>query len=156
MALELTVKKKVFIIPEPGDPCDIWRAYFSKLKSEVGKENAKMLWLITWSKNGSSTCTTNEDFNKFLKKNEIDVSSAATRAIADVSAIGSNVLGLNKNLTKVISIGVPVALSAILLFILILLFNVARKTEPKDLVMMYPGGRAARMGSSGILKKLKL
>jgi len=155
MAFEIMIKKKVFIIPESSDPCDLWRAYFTKLKQELGRENAKMIWLITWSKNGNITCTTNEDFNKFLKKNEIDVSSAATRAIADISTIGSNVLGLNKRITKVFSIAVPVSLAAILVFIIYLLYNVARKTDPKDLVMLYPGARAAR-GASGALKNLKL
>jgi len=146
MAIEIAIKKRKFLIPESGDPCDLWRAYFSKLKKEVGHENAKMIWLITWSKNGDTSCTTNADFNRFLKKNEIDVSSAATRAVADISAIGGNILGLGKNLTKIISVGVPVALTVVLVVILIMLFNTAKKADATDLAMLHPAGRAAKLG----------
>ena len=152
MAIEIEIKKKQFLIPESGDPCDLWRAYFTKLKKEVGHENAKMIWLVTWSKNGDVSCTTNADFNRFLQKNQIDVSGAATRAVADVSAIGGNILGLGKNLTKVLSVGVPVALTVVLLLILIMLFNTARKADATDLAMLTPAGRAAKLaGGSKLL-----
>lgn len=151
MAIEIEVKRRKFLIPESGDPCDMWRAYFTKLKKEVGHENAKMLWLITWSQNGSVSCTTNADFNKFLKRNAIDVSSAGTRAVADISAIGGNILGLGKNLTKVLSIGIPIALVSVLVVILIILFNTAKKTDASDVAMLHPAGRAA-LGGSKMMK----
>lgn len=150
MATQVEVKKKKFLIPEPGDPCELWRSYYFRLKKDLGSENARMIWLITWSKNGSSGCTTNAEFNRFLKQNQIDVSSAATRAVADVSAMGSNILGLGKTLTKVISIGVPVALSAILIVILIVLIKTAKKADMTDLAPLTPMGRAAKI--SGITK----
>lgn len=145
MALEVEIQKRVFLIPEPGDPCDIWRAYYSRLKREVGKENARMIWLVTWSKNGDTTCTTNSEFNSFLAKNEIDVSIAATRAVADISAIGGNILGLGKNLTKVLSIGIPVTLGVILIAILMFLLRTSKKVDVKDVAMLHPAGRTARI-----------
>lgn len=149
---EITIGKKVFFIPEPGSPCDLWKAYFKKLKSEVGAENAKMLWLVTWGKNGSASCTTNPDFNRWLKKNRIDVSNAATRAVADVSAIGENILGFGKNMTKVLSFGVPILLGGVTIVILIVLFNTAKKADLSDVAALTPAGRAAKL--SGGLKLL--
>ena len=141
MAIEITVGKKSFVVPESGDPCDLWRGYILKLKKETGYENAKMLWLITWSKNGSTSCTTNAEFNRFLRKNEIDVSSASTRAVADISAVGSNVLGMGRNLTKVFSLGLPITLGLILLAILVVLFNTAKDADASDLASLYPASK---------------
>lgn len=137
---EIKVNDKVFQIPDSGSPCDTWRVYFEKLTSQVGKDNAKIIWLATWSKIGSSSCTTNSDFNKFLKKNGIDVSSAATRAIADYAAIGGNILGLGKNLSKMLSIGVPVLMGSVIVFAIILLMRAAKKASVVDLAMLASGG----------------
>lgn len=137
---EVTVGKKVFLIPDPGSPCDTWRVYFEKLRSQVGKDNAKIIWLMTWEKNGSAKCTTNADFNNFLKKNDIDVSSAATRAIADVSAIGGNILGLGKTMSKMLSIGVPLVFASMLIVVIMLLIKAAKKTDAVDIAMLASGG----------------
>ncbi|MEO9870353.1 MAG: hypothetical protein ABJQ69_03560 [Ekhidna sp.] len=149
---EITIGRRKFFIPEKGSPCDLWRTYFTKLKSEVGAENAKMLWLITWDKNGSASCTTNAAFNKWLKRNEIDVSSAASRAVADVSAIGANILGLSKNMTKALSFGVPILLGGVTIVILMVLFNTAKKADLSDVAAITPIGRAAKL--TGNLKRL--
>lgn len=125
------------VIPESSASCDSWRAYHTTLKQKFGKVNARTLWLKTWEFNGSVSCTTNADFNKWLKKNEIDVSSAATRAIADVSAIGGNILGFGKMATRLITIGVPV----VLVFALLLLAYLSRGTTIKDVAGLHPGVR---------------
>ncbi len=132
---------KSWHIPDSGSPCDQWRVYYSQLKKAVGKENARMIWLLTWKENGSSGCTTNADFNKWLQKNKIDVSNASTRAIADVSQIGENVLGLGKGLTKVLAIGVPITLSLILILILYFLFKNANNPQLLKAVAMKKGGK---------------
>ena len=131
---------RVFLIPEPESPCDLWRSYFEKLKDAVGTENARMLWLVTWQANGDHYCTTNAEFNRFLSRNRIDVSSAASRAVADVNQIGSNVLGLGKNLTKVLSVGIPIAAGVGLLIVLYFLFRTARNTDATDFIPMKKGG----------------
>lgn len=142
----ITIKNKTWEIPESDSPCDQWRVYFDKLKKEFGHDNAKMIWLITWQKNGNLGCTTNTKFNTWLKRNEIDVSTAATRAVADVSQIGSNILGIGKGLTKAIQIGVPVTLGAVLLAILFMLFKTSRDSNLKDVATMAtPAGRAAKL-----------
>ena len=146
---EITLKNgRPFQIPDPGSPCDLWRNYFKRLKAEFGPENAKMLWLITWSANGSSFCTTNADFNAWLQRNDIDVSSALTRAVADVSAIGGSILGLGKNVTKLISIGVPVVLGVALLGIVMMIWRSAQNHQITDLAMLHPAGRAAKAGGA--------
>ena len=145
MAIEITLKKRTFFIPESGDPCDLWKTYFDTLKKQVGTTNARYLWLVTWNANGDVSCTTNAEFNRFLKRNEIDVSSAATRAVADVSAIGGNLLGLGKNLTKVLSIGIPVALGGILVVILMILLKTGQSADAKDLAQFTPMGKAAKL-----------
>ncbi len=144
MATEIRLKKRTFFIPEPGDPCEIWKAYLKDLKKEISTNDAKTIWLVTWAKNGNSSCTTNADFNAFLKRNDIDVSSAATRAVADVSAIGGNILGLGKNLSKVVSVAVPIVLAGGLLVILIILFNTAKKKDVSDVAAFTPVGRAMK------------
>lgn len=149
---EISIDNKIFFIPEKGSPCDLWRAYFDKLKKEVGRDNAKVIWLVTWKENPSSSCTTNPDFNRWLKQNDIDVSSAATRAIADLSSIGGNVLGLGKNLSKLLSIGIPVLLGGVFLVVIIMLINTTRKMDVSDAAAMLPAGRAAKM--AGGLKLL--
>ena len=143
---QITVKNTTWEIPESGSPCDQWRIYFDKLKKEFGADNAKMIWLITWQKNGDLSCTTNAKFNTWLKRNEIDVSTAATRAVADVSEIGSNILGIGKGLTKVIQIGIPVTLGAVFLAILFMLFKTSKDNNLKDVaVMATPVGRASKL-----------
>jgi len=144
MATEIRLKKRTFFIPEQGDPCEIWKAYLKDLKKEISTNDAKTIWLVTWSKNGNASCTTNADFNAFLKRNDIDVSSAATRAVADVSAIGGNILGLGKNLSKVVSVAVPIVLAGGLLVILIILFNTAKKKDVSDVAAFTPVGRAMK------------
>lgn len=142
MPIEINIQNKSYIVPESNDPCELWVGYFNALKATVGTTNARTIWLVTWKTNGSYSCTTNGDFNKWLKKNRIDVSSAATRAIADASEIGSNFMGLGKNLSKVVSIAVPVTLTLLLAVIGLILWNTAKKTDATDLAMLTPMGRS--------------
>ena len=100
-----------FIVPGKQSPCNAWQHYYNQLKKAFGKQFAASAWLMTWQKNGSQFCTTDAAFNKWLAANKIDVSTAATRAVADLSDIGSNILGTGKSLS-----GVVAALPKILLF----------------------------------------
>ncbi len=149
---QVKVENKSFYVPDSGSPCELWRAYFNQLKREVGSNNAKIIWLITWDQNGSSSCTTNAAFNRWLQQNDLDVSSMATRTVADVSAIGGNILGLGKNISQLISIGVPVILGGVVVVILILLFKTSKKMELQDLAALTPAGRAAQL--AGGIKSL--
>ena len=145
MALTLQAYQHRFTVPEEGDPCALWQAYFRQLKKTVGTDNARTIWLLTWSKNGSISCTTNAAFNTVLQQNRIDVSSAATRAVADAAQIGSNFLGMGKNLSRLLSIGIPLALAGVLVGILVMIFNTARKADATNLAMLHPSGRAAKL-----------
>lgn len=145
MAIQINIDNSIFLVPEADDPCDFWTSYFTKLKGELGKENAKMIWLITWKTNGSATCTTSPNFNKWLNKNDLDVSNMATRTIADISEIGGNIFGLGKNLTKVLSIGIPVILAVVLVGIIVLLKNTAKNADLSDVAMLTPAGRGLKL-----------
>jgi hypothetical protein len=145
MAIQINIENRIFLIPEADDPCDLWTSYFAKLKSELGQKNAKMIWLITWKTNGSATCTTSPNFNKWLRQNNLDVSNMATRTIADLSEIGGNIFGLGKNLTKILSIGVPVILAVVLVGIIVLLKNSAKNADLSDLAMLTPAGRGLKL-----------
>lgn len=145
MAIQITIDNRIFLVPEADDPCDFWTSYFTKLKSEIGRENAKMIWLITWKTNGSTSCTTSPGFNKWLKQNNLDVSNMATRTIADLSEIGGNLFGLGKSLTKVLSIGVPVILGVVLVGIIILLKNSAKNADVSGIAMLTPAGRSLKL-----------
>jgi len=142
MPIEIKIQNKSFLVPESNDPCELWVGYFNSLKADLGTSNARTLWLVTWKTNGSSSCTTNGNFNRWLKKNNMDVSSAATRAIADASEIGSNFMGLGKNLSKVAAIGIPVTLVLILTVIGTILWNTGKNANVKDLAMLTPMGRS--------------
>ena len=145
MAIQVNIDNRIFLVPEADDPCDFWTSYFSKLKKELGQENAKMIWLITWKTNGSTACTTSPNFNKWLLKNNLDVSNMATRTIADLSEIGGNIFGLGKNLTKILSIGVPVILAVVLVGIIVLLRNTSKDADITDLAMLTPAGRGMKL-----------
>ncbi len=145
MAIQINIENRIFLVPEADDPCDFWTSYFTKLKSELGQENAKMIWLITWKSNGSSSCTTSPNFNKWLHKNNLDVSNMATRTIADISEIGGNIFGLGKNLTKILSIGVPVILAVVLVGIILLLRNTSKNADLSDVAMLTPAGRGLKL-----------
>lgn len=145
MAIQVNIDNRIFLIPEADDPCDFWTSYYGKLKSELGQDNAKMIWLITWKSNGSSSCTTSPNFNKWLNKNNLDVSNMATRTIADISEIGGNLFGLGKNLTKILSIGVPVILAVVLVGIIVLLRNTSKNTDLTDVAMLTPAGRGLKL-----------
>jgi hypothetical protein len=142
MPIEVKIQNKSFLVPESGDPCELWVGYFNSLKADLGTNNARTIWLVTWKTNGSSSCTTNGKFNAWLVKNKIDVSSAATRAIADASQIGSNFMGLGKNLSKIASIALP----AILTLILIVLWNTAKKADVTDIASYTPMGKSIGTG----------
>ena len=145
MAIQATAYHKTFLIPETNDPCAIWVGYYSKLKQDVGSDNAKMLWLITWKAKGATSCLTNPSFNNWLIKNKIDISNIATRTISDLSEIGGNFLGMSKNLTKAISIGVPIVLGVVLIGGIILLRNTVKNANLTDLAMLTPVGKGLKL-----------
>ena len=69
----------------------------------------------------------------------------ATRTISDLSEIGGNLFGLGKNLTKILSIGVPVILGIVLVGIIVLLRNSTKNTDVTDLAMLTPAGRGLKL-----------
>lgn len=148
------IGNKHFFIPEKDSPCDIWKTYFQQLLKAVGRENAKLIWLITWEENGSITCTTKPQFSTWLRKNDLDVSNSATRTLADISQIGQNFLGLGKRLTSVLSIGIPVALAGILVVILIILINTAKGADATTVASIASPTSKIGLLASGIQNKL--
>ncbi|WP_024772900.1 hypothetical protein [Aquimarina macrocephali] len=152
MPIEIDIQNKKFLVPESGDPCELWVTYFNSLQKTVGSTNAKMLWLVTWKSNGNASCTTNSDFNHWLKKNGIDVSSAATRTIADISKMGSNLSGLGKNLTGLLSWGIPLTLGFLLVVIGSILWKSSKQMDIKDVAMRTPIGRSTK-GALQLLRR---
>lgn len=145
MAIQIQVENQLFLVPEADDSCDFWTSYYRQLKNKLGKQNAKMIWLVTWKANGSTFCTTSPTFNKWLKVNDLDVSNLATRTIADISEIGSNILGLSKSMTKILSIGIPILLIIVLIGVVMVLRNSSKDMGIKDLAMLTPVGRSSKL-----------
>lgn len=145
MAIQIQVEHHIFLVPESDDTCDFWTSYYQQLKKKLGKQNAKMIWLVTWKSNGSLVCTTSPNFNAWLKKNDLDISNMATRTIADISEIGGNILGLSKNMTKILSIGIPIVLIVVLIGIIIVLRNSTKNASIKDLAALSPVGRGVKL-----------
>jgi len=133
------------VIPEKDDPCDLWIAYFERLQKSVGASQAKTLWLITWKSNGKTTCTTRPSFNRWLSKQGLDVSNLATRTVADLSAIQGNLFGLGKNLTKVLAIGVPLLLVALLVGVFMIGKKVVDDVELDNLPGVSPLSKAQKL-----------
>ncbi len=145
MSKTLTVDTYSFVIPEKDDPCDLWIGYFDALKKSVGTDHAKTLWLITWKSNGAVACTTRPAFNGWMDKQGLDVSNIATRTVSDLAQIQSNFFGLGKNLTKVVVIGVPVILIALLIGVLVIGKKAVDNTDIDDIKMLTPVGRASKL-----------
>lgn len=134
------------IIPEKSSECSEWISYFKKLEGKFGAENAKTIWLKTWQVNGSTTsCTSRPDFNAFFKKNDIDVTNLATSAIANVADLGGSIMGLGKGITKVLTYGVPIVLTAVIAAILYAIVKVSTNTSVSDISALTPQGRAATL-----------
>ena len=145
MAIQIQVENHIFLVPESDDACDFWTSYYKQLKKKLGKQNAKMIWLVTWKSNGSTFCTTSPTFNKWLRANDLDVSNMATRTIADISEIGGNILGFGKNMTKILSIGIPIVLIVVLIGIIVVLRNSTKNLSVKDLAALSPVGRGVKL-----------
>lgn len=133
------------IIPDSGAECAEWISYYSKLQDKFGELNARTIWLKTWQVNGSTSCTTKPDFNAFLKKHKIDVSNAATAAVAGIADIGGDILGMGKGLTKVLLYGGPVVLLAIIGTVLYAIVKVSKNASPSDVANLVPQGRALNL-----------
>jgi hypothetical protein len=145
MARELRLNQKLLLVPESDDPCQLWISYYRSLKRDLGTEHAKMLWLITWKSNGAVRCTTTPDFAKWLKAHDLDVTTIATRSIADLSAIGGNLLGLGKNMTKVLALGVPIVLVIALVGVVVVLRNTTKQATLSDLGGISPAGLGLKL-----------
>ncbi len=145
MAQSITVQGNTLLVPESADPCPLWISYYDRLKSEVGKDHAKALWLITWKSNASIRCLTDPNFSNWLKRNDLNVSNLATRTLADLSEISGNFLGLSKQMTKVLAIGVPAVLVSLIIGIIWMIRNSADKVDVEDLAMLSPVGRGLKL-----------
>ena len=146
MAREIRIQSRRFLVPESGDPCDLWKSYFKELEKAVGKKHAKTLWLLTWKSNGSISCTTGSSFNTWLAREGLEVSSLATRTIADIGQIQGNLFGLGKNLTKAITWIVPGVLTLGIVIVGMLLWNSTKDKSASDLAMLHPAGRLSKLG----------
>ena len=134
------------IIPEKSSECSEWISYFKKLEEKFGAENAKTIWLRTWQVNGSTvSCTSRPDFNAFFKKQDINVTNLATSSIANVADLGGSIMGLGKNITKVLTYGVPIVLTAVIATILYATIKVSQNTTASDVAVLTPQGRIANL-----------
>ena len=133
------------LIPESDSPCDVWKTYYEQLRKLFGTSNAKSVWLLTWSKRGAISCTTNPAFNKWLAGIGIDVSNIATKTLSDFNAMRSDLFGLGKTLTKVLAIGIPVVLVVVLVAIVFSLYKSSQTADVNTLLNISPVGRAMQM-----------
>ena len=74
MAFQLDIEYKRFMVPESGDPCELWISFYGQLQKAVGSSKARQLWLVSWKANGDVSCTTSPSFINWMQKNKIDVS----------------------------------------------------------------------------------
>jgi len=142
---QLEYRKQVWDIPESDSPCDAWKTYLQKLERAFGKRHAREIWLLTWQQNGSATCTMNAQFNQWLKRKGIDVSNAATRAIASSGKLVDNVLSMGANAAALLRVGVPVALVLIVSLIGYGAYRSIRNGGIGAIANAVPVGRVAKL-----------
>ena len=134
------------IIPEKSSECSEWISYFKKLEEKFGAENAKTIWLKTWQVNGSTAaCTSRPDFNAFFKKQDIDVTNKATSASASAADLGGSILGLGKGITKVLTYGLPIVITAGIAAFLYAVIKVSKNTSASDLAALTPQGKVSTL-----------
>ena len=134
------------IVPEKSSECSEWISYFKKLQEKFGAENAKTIWLKTWQVNGSTTaCTSRPDFNAYFKKQDIDVTNLATSAVASAADLGGSILGLGKGITKVLTYGVPIVLTAVIAAVLYAIVKVSKNTTASDIAALTPEGKVSTL-----------
>ena len=132
-------------IPDNDSACQSWKLYFEALVKKYGVKNAREAWLYTFNQSGNSSCTKDEEFNKWAVKNKIAVADGVDKALAGVSTIGNNVIsgfgtltGLTPKLASVLLIG-GVAIT------LFLLYRVSKQVEVSDVIDVLPTGKAASL-----------
>jgi len=145
MSKILTIDGISLVVPQKDDPCDLWITYFDRLQQAVGKSHAKTVWLITWQSQGAISCTTRPAFNSWLSRKGLEVSNLATRTIADVSAIQGNLFGLGKSLTKVLAVGVPLLLVAILVGVFVVGKKAVTSADQIDITDLTPLTKATKL-----------
>ena len=145
MSKVINIDSIALVVPQKNDPCDLWITYFDRLQQLVGKSHAKTLWLITWKSERAIGCTTRPAFNNWLSKKGIDVSNLATRTIADVSAIQGNIFGLGKSLTKVLAIGAPLLLIALIVGVFMVGKKAVSASDQVDIASLTPLGKATKL-----------
>lgn len=128
-------------IPAAGAACQVWRDYYRLLSGRFGALHARQLWLFTWKHRGQGTCTSDPAFRRWLEKQQLDVGSTASGFVADISQIGKNFMGLGKNMSRVLSIGLPVTLGLTGLALVYLLYHAAKR--PDLIAGLHPAGRSA-------------
>ncbi len=134
------------IVPEKSSECSEWISYFKKLEEKFGAENAKTIWLKTWQVNGSTAaCTSRPDFNAFFKKQDIDVTNIATSALASAADLGGSILGLGKGITKVLTYGLPIVITAGIAAFLYAVIKVSKNTSASDLAALTPQGKVSTL-----------
>jgi hypothetical protein len=134
------------IIPEKSSECSEWISYFKKLEEKFRAENAKTIWLKTWQVNGSTAaCTSRPDFNAFFKKQDIDVTNLATSAVASAADLGGSILGLGKGITKVLTYGLPIVITAGIAAFLYAVIKVSKNTSASDIAALTPQGKVSTL-----------
>ncbi len=142
MAIQMTFDQYTLVIPQQQDPCPLWQQYFRQLQAMVGKQRAKVLWLVTWQANGRAICTTEASFNQWLTQQQIDVSTTVSRNIAQLGTVGENLLGLSVGVSNVLRLAIPTVLVFVLLLLGYWVWNVSRTTSPLELASLAtPMGR---------------
>tara|TARA_Y100000034_G_scaffold123044_1_gene169309 strand:- start:182 stop:613 length:432 start_codon:yes stop_codon:yes gene_type:complete len=137
------------IIPQNDSPCSQWIGYHRNLKRKFGKASANAIWLQTWKYEGATGCTADPEFNQYLEKYDIDVSSEITAAVAGMKNIGNEFFGVVGMYGNVIKYGVPIMIAIVAVPVALLLIRIAlgKPTGAETVAKFVPAGRVA-----GLLK----
>jgi len=131
------------MIPDSNSNCAAWKIYYKNLDKRFSRNRSNEIFLLTWQYNGSTSCTTDADFNEYFAKKGMNLPGALAGALASYKKTAGGMFNTLANVTTFTLYAIPIIAGGALLIILYYLFNLAKKGDPNTLLAITPAGRGA-------------
>ena len=112
-------------IPSKSSTADIWMSWYKALKSDLGEDDAKVLFKSVWDARGSDDANTPE-LRDFLAKYGITVKMGAKEAILDAISSPFEFFNFAKDIGKTMIYGWMVFIFLIMAVVIYFLFNASK------------------------------
>ena len=112
-------------IPSKSSTADIWMSWYKALKSDLGEDDANVLFKSVWDARGSDDANTPE-LRDFLAKYGITVKMGAKEAILDAISSPFEFFNFAKDIGKTMIYGWMVFIFLIMAVVIYFLFNASK------------------------------